>query len=101
MSPNSWSNVAVAVSVSTRVPATNPTPRTTATPVSSSRSFRASRLLIVARHTGSALQRLHAVEDLLGRRVPHLVHDASVGQEDDPVRVRGGRRVVGDHDDGL
>ena len=34
-------------------------------------------------------------------RLVHLVDDAAVGEEDHPVGVGGGRRVVGDHHDGL
>ena len=47
---NSRSNTTPSESVSTRVPVTNDTPSRTASPDSSSRSLRASRLLIVARN---------------------------------------------------
>src|SRR5215217_5790120 len=100
-SPKSRSNVVVAVSVRTNVPATNATPSTTAIPVRSRRSFRASRLLTVARHTTLRLQRLHPVEDLLRGGFDHLVDDPAVRQEDDPVGIRRRRRIVRDHDDRL
>src|SRR6266513_6161505 len=77
-----------AVSVRTNVPAVNPTPRTTAMAVSSSRSFRASRLLRAACNTrSSALHRLQVLEHALGCRCQHLVEHAAVGQEHDAVRV--------------
>src|SRR5512133_2720820 len=101
MSPKSRSNVAVAVSVSTSVPATNPTPRTTASAVSSSRSLRARRLLIVARSTRLLLQRFHPIEDFLRGRLEHLVDDPPVGEEHDAVGVASGRRVVRHHHDRL
>ena len=41
------------------------------------------------------------VEHRLGGRVAQFVDDRAVGEEDDPVGVGGGVRVVGDHDDGL
>lgn len=44
---------------------------------------------------------LHEVENGVGRRLEHLVDDVPVGQEQDPVGVAGGGRVVGDHDDRL
>ena len=44
---------------------------------------------------------LHVVEHGVGGRLEHLVDDVAVGQEQDPVGVAGGGRVVGDHDDGL
>ncbi len=100
MSPKRSSNAESAVSVRTRVPATNPTPRTIASAVSASRSFLATRLFSAARHI-SDFQQLHPVEDLLGRRIPHLVHDLAVGEEHDPVGVGGAGRVVSDHHDRL
>ena len=49
---NSWSKAAFIVSVSTKVPATKPTPSTTESAVSAKRSFFASSALKVARHMG-------------------------------------------------
>ena len=52
-------------------------------------------------HWAWSRQALHPVEHLLGRRARRLVDDASVAEEHDPVGVRGGDRIVGDHDDRL
>ena len=84
---NRSSNALFIVSVRTNVPATKPTPRTIESAVSASRSLRASRLLRVARSMRSALQRLEPVEDAVGRRLPHLVDDVAVGEEDHAIRV--------------
>ena len=56
-SPNKESKLASAVSVRMNVPAVNPTPRTTASAVRTRRSFRASRLLIVARNIEAQVSR--------------------------------------------
>src|SRR5437660_2364412 len=98
------SKVWASVSVSTNVPATKPTPRTTDRAVSASRSLWASRPLIMTRRIGlpsSRFERLEPVEDALRRRALHLVDDVPVGQEHRGIGVAGGGRVVGDHDDGL
>jgi hypothetical protein len=49
----------------------------------------------------SETRRIHVVEHALCGRVGHLVDDAPVRQENDPVGVAGRARVVGDDDDGL
>src|SRR5580765_2168762 len=94
-------NVLSRVSVNTRDPATNATPRTTARALSAIRSLWASRPLTVTRsmsaHPPGGLEVLHPVQHLLGGGVGHLVHDPAVGQEQHPVGVPGGDRVVGDH----
>ena len=77
------------------------TPSTTDSAVSDSRSLWASRLLYGPFSTSSVAQALHAVEDGSARRIGHLVDDATVGEEDDPVGVAGRDRVVGHHDDRL
>src|ERR1700733_2229701 len=100
MLPNSTENVLCKVSVSTSVPEKNVTPSTMASAVSASLSLCASRPLRVA-FLMSGPQRPDPLDDRVGGRVPHLVHDGAVGQEDDPVRVRGAVRVMGDHDDRL
>lgn len=43
----------------------------------------------------------HLVEHEFGGRFKHLVDDFPVDQEHGTIGVRGGNRVVGDHDDGL
>src|SRR5215467_10255444 len=90
------------VSVSTSVPAMNATPSVTASAVVNSRSFLASRPLIVTRHMRLLLpEALHPIEHTIRSRLQHLVHDLAVGEEDHSTRVRGRHRVVGDHDDRL
>src|SRR5918996_796817 len=96
-----WSNARLSVSVSTSVPTTNPTPRTTARAVRTRRSFRARRLLMVARHTALRLEELQAVEDPLGGGASHLVDHEPVAEEHDPVGAAGRGGVVGHHHDGL
>src|SRR5579859_3264919 len=100
MLPNSWLNVLCSVSVSTNVPEMKVTPSTMASAVSPSRSLWASRPLIVTFHM-SGPQGPHALEDRVGGRLVEFAHDLAVVQEDDPVRVRGPARVVGDHDNRL
>ena len=99
-SPNSVSNVLCSVSVSTNVPEMNVTPSTMASAVSARRSLWASRPLMVTFHM-SAAQRPHPLEDRIRRRVGQLADHLAVGQEHDPVGVRGAARVVGHHDDRL
>src|SRR5215218_50839 len=78
------------------------TPRVTARAVANSRSLWAiSPWMVVVNTAASLPEPLHPLEDLLGRRVEHLVHDATVREEHDPIRVAGGGRVVGHHDDRL
>src|SRR5262249_33678144 len=108
MFANSASNERPSVSVSTNEPATNITDSTTAIMERVSRSLRARRLLSVARSIGSGLLRgardveaLEPVQDAFRGGVAQLVDDLSVGEEDDPIRIRGGVRVVRDHHDGL
>ena len=50
---------------------------------------------------GSAAQVLHAVKHLVGRGSIELVDDAAVGEEHNPVGIRRGVGIVGDHHDGL
>src|SRR5439155_4777952 len=99
---NIESNDALIDWVRISAPATAITPSTTAMPDSTSRSLRDSRLFQVAcSMSGRPVQALHGVQHSVGGRVAQLVDDRAVGQEDDPVGVGGGVRVVGDHDDGL
>src|SRR5262245_36838625 len=100
-SANRLVNVALSVSVRMKLPATNATPRTTASDVRARRTLWARSPFRVARHMGSAPQALHPVEHSVGGRPVHLVHDLAVGQEHDPVGEARGVRVVGDHHDGL
>src|SRR5487761_1379897 len=93
------------VSVRTRVPATKVTPRMIAIAVSESRSLWLSRL---RRLTLSSLpdpvllaEVADDAQDRVGGRGAKLLHHPAVGEEDDPVGVGGGERVVGHHDDGL
>ena len=58
-----------------------------------------------AQHQGrhgssSGAQGVEAGEHGLGRRVGDVAGDPAVGEQHDAVGVGGGRRVVGDHDDG-
>src|SRR5579871_573610 len=89
------------VSVSTKVPAMNDTPRTMAVAVRASRTLCATRLRKVALNIGSVSQPLHVVDDLLGHRLHQVVHNTAVGQEDDAIGIRGCDGVVGHHHDGL
>src|ERR1051325_5289100 len=95
------SNVLLIVAVSTSVPEMNATPRMTATPVSRKRTLWARIPLKVTFHMGLFPQALHPVQHAVRGRLVHLVDDLAVGEEHDPVRVPGGDRVVGDHDDRL
>src|SRR5581483_5655442 len=95
------SKVWASVSVSTNVPATNPTPSTTDRAVRARRSLWASRPLIMTRRTALGLQGLEPVQYPLDRGALHLVDDVAVGQEHRGVGVAGRGRVVGDHDDRL
>src|SRR3954453_20274135 len=89
-------NEASIVSVNTNVPATKATPSTTAKPVRTVRSLRAQSPRMATRSTSG--HRLHQVEHALGVLRLAVVDDLAIAQHDDPVGVRGGRRVVGDHD---
>jgi hypothetical protein len=100
--PKRSSKLFSAVSVRMNVPAVKPTPSTTASAVRTRRSFRASRLLIVARSIDvSGLQRLQPIEDPLGGRVVHLVDRVPVAEEDHAVGEPGCLRVVRHHHDRL
>jgi hypothetical protein len=46
-------------------------------------------------------ERLEVVQHAFGRWTRHLVEDATIDQEHDPLRVTRGSRIVRDHDDGL
>src|SRR5690625_2563844 len=106
MSLNSSSKVRFSVSVKMYDPATNATPRMTAKADRPRRSLRAARFLRVARSIASAhlahgVGLLEAVEHPLGGRLEHLVHKSPVGEEQHPIGVCRGVRVVGHHHDGL
>src|SRR3954471_11647627 len=92
-------NEASIVSVNTNVPATKATPSTTANPVRTVRSLRARSPRMAMRSTSG--HGLHEVEHALGVLRGPVVDDLAVAEHDDAVRVGGGGRVVGDHDDGL
>ena len=49
----------------------------------------------------SVSQVLHALEDLVRGRIDQFAVELPVGDEHHAVGVRGGVRIVGDHDDGL
>src|SRR6202042_2110742 len=98
MLPNSSLNVLCNVSVRTNVPEMKVTPSTMASAVKPSRSLWASRPLMVTFHM-SGPQRPHPLQDGVGGRLLELADHLAVGQEDDPVRVRGPARGGGDHDD--
>src|SRR5271165_2363115 len=100
MLPNSTVNVLFRVSVRTNVPEMKVTPSTIASAVSASRSLWASRPLMVT-FLMSGAQGPHLLQDRIGGRLFELAYHDPVGQEDDPVRVRGPPRVVSDHDDRL
>src|SRR5262245_12912113 len=90
------------VSVSTSVPAMSATPSVTARAVVIRRSFLASRpWKTTFSMAGSLPEPLHALEHLVGSRLPHLIDDPAVREEHDAVGVAGRGRVVGDHDDRL
>src|SRR5579859_2428118 len=93
-------NVLCKVSVRTYVPEMNVTPRTIASAVSTSRSLCASSPLRVTLRT-SASQRAHALKHRVGGGLVEFPHDGAVRKEDDPVRVGGAARIVGDHHDRL
>src|SRR5580692_4978747 len=97
---NSVVNVLCRVSVRTNVPEMKVTPSTMASAVSPSRSLWASRPLIVTFHM-SGPQRPDPLQDGVGGGLVEFSYHLAVGQEDDPVRVRGPARVVGDHDNRL
>src|ERR1700722_10904061 len=97
---NSVSNVLFKVSVRTKVPAMNVTPRTMESAVSARRSLCASSPLIVTRHM-SGPQGPDPLQHGVGRGPREVVDDVAVGQEDHPVGVGGAVGVVGHHDDGL
>src|SRR5580693_6555204 len=99
MWPKSDVKVLWSVSVRTKVPEMNVTPRTMAMAVSTSRSLCASRPLMVTFHM-SVAQLLHVLENRVGGGRPELAHDLSIGEEHDTVGEGGTARVVGDHDDG-
>src|SRR6266571_8369135 len=100
MLPNSTANVLFRVSVKTNVPEMKATPSTIASAVSTSRSLWASSPLIVTFRT-SGPQRPHPLQDRVGGRLVEFADHRPVGQEEDPVRVRGPARVVRHHDDRL
>src|SRR5580658_6734556 len=97
---NSVVKVLCRVSVRTNVPEMKVTPSTMASAVSASRSLWASRPLIVTFHM-SGPQGPHPLQDGVGGGLLELPHHLAVGQEDDPVRIRGPARVVGHHHDRL
>src|SRR5690348_7108041 len=93
MLPNNVEKVFDRVSVRTNVPEMNVTPSTIASAVSPSLSLWASRpLRVTFRMSGP--QRPHPLQDGVGGRLVKLADHGPVGQEDDPVRVRGPARVV-------
>src|ERR1700688_1846656 len=100
MFPNSTENVLCKVSVRTNVPEMKVTPRTIANAVSASRSLWASNPLTVTFRTSGA-QGPHPIQDRVGGWPVQGAHHGPVGQEDDPVRVRGSSRVMRHHDDRL
>src|SRR4051812_41528439 len=75
-----------------RVPETNATARTTAVRVGARRR----RL-----KSTSGLQVTQGPQHRIRVRLVDVVDDAPVGEQDGPVGVAGGDRVVGDHDAGL
>ena len=98
------------VSVKISEPATNATPSTIANVLINSRSLRPSRLFQAAcsitrpGRRGVELAGVHVRhpgQHLLAVRLAQLVDDPAVGEEDHPVGVGRGHRVVGDHHDGL
>ena len=94
---NRSSNVLRRLSARTNEPTTNETPTRMAMEMAMRRPRRARMLRRAMRAVDPVLmsvpEALHAVEDLLGRRVGHLVDDPAVGEEHDAVGVR--RAAVG------
>src|SRR6056297_172274 len=101
-SVNRLSNVARKLSASTNEPTTNDTLAVIAKRMASVRPQRARMLLRAMRVPAlMSVPVLEVVDDLVGRRFDHLTVDLAVADEDDPVGVRGGDRVMGDHHDRL
>ena len=100
-SASTLSNWAVMVSVKTRVPAMRVTPRSTANTVLSSRILRATSSLMVSVNMISFRSVASGRGPSPGVGSSIVGDDAAVGEEDGPVGVRGGDRVVGDHHDRL
>src|SRR5215469_5231832 len=100
---NSESRLRVRVAVNTKLPAIRPVPRATASAVIARRAPWPRRLANMVRNTSVTpwLEGGHPVQDGLGCGLVEPAGDPPVGEEDNPVGVAGGRRVVGDHDDGL
>ena len=79
------------------MPLTIATPRTTAKAVRKAAELAAEEALERdADHRAAHL--LHRVEDVVRGRVPEVLDDQAVGEEEDAVGDRGGVRVMGDHD---
>src|SRR6476646_3143310 len=100
MLPNSVLNVFCRVSVSTNVPEMNVTPSTIASAVSASRSLWAKSPRRVTWRI-SCPHHPHPLKDRIRGRLPQFAYYGPVGEEDDPVRVRGATRVVRHHHDRL
>src|SRR6516165_3546683 len=102
---NSESRLWVRVAVNTKLPAIRPVPRATASAVMASRARWLRRLANMARNMSVTPQGRveggHPVQHRLRGRPVKPAGDPPVGEEDDPVGVAGGHRVVGDHDDRL
>src|SRR3954454_4886856 len=104
--PKSRLNPSLRAAENTSKPTTNATPSEIANVLINSRTLRASRLFHVARimrgsWCAGGLGGRHPGDDLVAVGVGDLVDHAAVGQEHDPVGVRRGHRVVGDHHDRL
>src|SRR4051794_24517087 len=87
------------VSVRMYVPAISATPSAIAMAVSTTRSLRCRKPRRIRRVISS--DRLHQIQRLVGRDRRAVVHDAPVGQHEQPIGKGRGVRVVGDHDDRL
>src|SRR5437870_1654530 len=98
---NSRSKLALRVSPSRRVPDRKATPSTMASSVPISLRLEAQRLLTVTDSMASTSEALDAVEDVLGGGLLEAADHLPVSQEQCGVRVAGGDRVVGHHDDRL
>src|SRR5215467_7164754 len=102
---NSESRLWVRVEVNTKLPAIRPVPRATASAVMASRTQWPRRLAKMVRNMSVTPQGRveggHPVQDVLRGGPVQPAGDPPVGEKDDPVGVARGRRVVGDHDDGL
>src|SRR5215472_6297157 len=102
---NSESRLWVRVAVNTKLPAIRPVPRATASAVMASRAPWLRMLANMVRSMSVTPQDRveggHPVQDGLRGRPVKPASDPPVGEEDDPVGVAGGHRVVGDHDDRL